>query len=332
VTPASLPEILEEEAVGTIAETYTEIRAVLAVPVVNLLYRHLAAEPGRLESTWAALRPNLAHPATRRFAVQLAETADRARPRVASLDRGDLVRSGVRAADLRRARATLAVYERANGLNLLAVSGLLRGTPGSADTGAAPVSESARSGEILPMADRVSLEAPTRAILDQLSAAVARPRDGTLVPSLYRHLASRPALLRLVWEKVGHALTASQLSGAAEIVQEQAAALAGRLPRRVDAVSDSNVRRVLERFTPAMALAAGLARKTAACAISTGASTRPSGMRRLTAAASRGSPRDPAVMGVSVKPGATPLTRTPAPAQSIASDLVNAATAPLLEL
>jgi hypothetical protein len=253
VTPGSLPEILEEEAVGTIAETYAEIRAVLAVPVVNLLYRHLAVEPGRLESTWAALRPNLAHPATRRFAVELAASADRARPRVASLDRADLVGSGVRAAELRRARATLAVYERANGLNLLAVSGLLRGAPGSPDTGARPASERVRSDEILPMADLVSLDAPTRAILDQLSAAVARPGDDTLVPSLYRHLAWSPALLRLIWERVGHALSASELSGRAEIVQEQAAALAGRLPCRVDAVSDSDVRRVLERFAPAMA-------------------------------------------------------------------------------
>jgi hypothetical protein len=251
--PAYLPEILEEEAAGTIAQTYAEIRAVLAVPVVNLIYRHLAAEPGRLEATWAALRTNLAHPATRILAAELARSADRARPRVASVERPDVVRSGVSADDVRRARATLAVYERANGLNLLAVSALLSGTRGSDGTGAQPATADARAVDILPMADPPSLDGPTRAILDELSAAVARPGEKILIPSLYRHLASSPALLALVWTRMGPALRASELGRPAGIVREQAATLARRLPCRVDAVSDPGVRAVLERFAPAMA-------------------------------------------------------------------------------
>src|SRR5829696_186940 len=86
------------------------------------------------------------------------------------------------------------------------------------------------------------------------------------------------------------------------------------------------------RTTPVTALAAGLARKTAVYAISAGSSTRPIGIRRSRAAVSRGLASSPSIIGVAVKPGATAWTRTPAAAQSIASERVNAATAPLLGL
>ena len=40
--------ITEAEATGEIADLYTEIRAGLGVPVVNLIWRHLAAISGGL--------------------------------------------------------------------------------------------------------------------------------------------------------------------------------------------------------------------------------------------------------------------------------------------
>ena len=247
-----LPEVLESEATETIAETYADVRAVLALPVVNLIYRHLAAEPGRLESTWAAVRPNLAHPATHALARELARTADGARPRVEALERDDFVRAGVSVTDRRRARATLAVYERANALNLLAVRALLDGTPGSGPAGSPAAPDGTPAGEILAMADLASLSGRTRALLDALSAAVAAPGE-TLIPSLYRHLASAPALLELIWETIGPALGRSQLGPAAEIVHQRAGVLASRLPRRVEPMLEPDLRAVMERFAPAMA-------------------------------------------------------------------------------
>jgi hypothetical protein len=250
---AHLPEVLEEDALGTVAQTYAEIRTVLAVPVVNLIYRHLAAEPGRLEATWDALRPNLAHPGIHALAAELARTADLARPHVVAVERHELIGSGVSSDDLRGARATLAVYERANSLNLLGVSALLRGTLGSEETDAVPAPAWVRAGDVLPMADPASLDESTQEILEKLSAAIAQPDDEVVFPSLYRHLAARPALLRLIWAHVGDALGASELGSAAAVVREQAATLARRLPCRVDAVSDPDVRAVLKRFALAMA-------------------------------------------------------------------------------
>ena len=56
---AYLPEVSERDAEGLAAEFYEDIRRVVGLPFVNLVYRHLAVEPRRLEAAWSQLRPNL---------------------------------------------------------------------------------------------------------------------------------------------------------------------------------------------------------------------------------------------------------------------------------
>ena len=51
-----LAEVAGADARDGVAATYADIRATLGLPVVNLVYRHLAAEPGRLEALWADVR------------------------------------------------------------------------------------------------------------------------------------------------------------------------------------------------------------------------------------------------------------------------------------
>src|SRR5262249_17364983 len=84
------------------------------------------------------------------------------------------------------------------------------------------------------------------------------------------------------------------------------------------------------RTTPVIALAIGLARNTIALAISSASRIRPSGIRPFAARVKVSFSKNASVMGVTVKPGATAFTRTPCSAQSIASERVSAATAPLL--
>ena len=52
-----VPAIAESEATGDIAELYSDIRATLGVPVVNLIWRHLATFPGALSWAWNSLKP-----------------------------------------------------------------------------------------------------------------------------------------------------------------------------------------------------------------------------------------------------------------------------------
>ena len=52
-----VPAIIEASATGEIAEIFSDIRRVLGVDVVNLIWRHLATIDGALAWTWSTLRP-----------------------------------------------------------------------------------------------------------------------------------------------------------------------------------------------------------------------------------------------------------------------------------
>ena len=55
----TLEEISETDASGRVAEIYAELRRLSGVPVVALIFRHLATHDGLLDQIWAALRPLL---------------------------------------------------------------------------------------------------------------------------------------------------------------------------------------------------------------------------------------------------------------------------------
>ena len=52
-----VPAITESAATGEIAAIFADIRRVLGVDVVNLIWRHLATIPGALPWSWRTLRP-----------------------------------------------------------------------------------------------------------------------------------------------------------------------------------------------------------------------------------------------------------------------------------
>ena len=52
-------EILEGDAVGSVAMIYNEIRDYYRAPYVSSLFRHLATYPGLLEWMWKLLGPHL---------------------------------------------------------------------------------------------------------------------------------------------------------------------------------------------------------------------------------------------------------------------------------
>src|SRR5919107_6363699 len=57
---ALLPEIAERDAPPEIAAIYDEMRRFTRLPLVNLIYRHLATVPGALPWAWGLLRPAFA--------------------------------------------------------------------------------------------------------------------------------------------------------------------------------------------------------------------------------------------------------------------------------
>ena len=243
---AYLPEIPESEAGGSVREVYEDIRRTLGF--VNLVYRHLAVTPGRLEAVWEALRPNLTHPAADAAARELVAAA--ATPPVVRIPVSILAAVGIEQEELGRARATIDAYMHANPRNLLAVTVLLH--PELLATGG-PAGGAERPGPalaptLLPMADLKTLSPAVIRLLEEMSAPLAAPGVALLVPGLFRHFAHNPGLLGLLWTVLRPGTEDGGISERAEEVADRARELAVRLPYPVQVVADKPTQAVLERF------------------------------------------------------------------------------------
>lgn len=249
MTVSRLPEVAEAAATGSVAETYADIRLVLGLPLVNLVYRHLAATPGLLEETWAQLRPNLRSTAAEEAARQLAPAA---LPGVVPIPRSALAAAGLSAEEATLALATLDAYARANARNLLAVHALLDGCSGDRRLRSGAARAPAPAGPILPMADLDALAPAAAAVLDEMSLAVTGLEEPRLVPSLLRHFARSPCLLALLWTVLRPALEDEDTAAPAAELAGHARALAARLPHPVRPLAEGETKQVLLRFAVAM--------------------------------------------------------------------------------
>jgi hypothetical protein len=256
-----LAEIPEAAATGRIAELYAEIRAVSGLPMVNLVYRHLATTPGLLERCWAGLGPNLGSTAAAARARDLVALA--ALPGAVALRPATPAAAGLAGEQARLAQATLAAYARGNSLNVLAMFALLDGCHGGRVTTEA---EPPVPAPVLPMTALDALSPRAAALLDELSLHIVGGEEPRLVPSLFRHFAADERQLILVSGVVEPALGAV-LERAARVA-DGARVLAADLPHRVPALRDDVGREVARRFSEATSrmlvvgelLAAALAR------------------------------------------------------------------------
>jgi hypothetical protein len=240
-----LAEVAEHDARGRVADIYADIRAVLGIPVVNLVYRCLAVEPARLDTIWRTLQPNLTSRAADEAATRLVGTARR---QSGAASRSPLTATGIDATELSLAHATLQAYARGNSRNLLAMHTLLDGCPGSDHGGEA--SDPPRPQAILPMAKLDELTPETLGLLRTISTSLLGDEKPALVPSLLRHFAGHPQLLDLVWRALQPTLPS--LASNREDVTGQARRLAAELPFPVSRLEAPEERRIVRRFAIAM--------------------------------------------------------------------------------
>jgi hypothetical protein len=241
--PPYLPEVPEGEADGLVAQLYEDIRRVLGLPLVNLVYRRLAVEPGQLESVWSRLRPNLADQAVDEGAEALVGLASIDVPR---LSPASLRVLGLPPDALGDVASTLDAYNDANPRNLIALLALLHGVAGTGRP--RPVSRGAAARRLLPQASLTSLDEPVRELLDEMARAVTPHGEQILVPSLFRHLAQHPGVLALAWSAVRPAVEGRAVARRANVVARRAADLAAALPHPVEAAADPDTTAVLRRF------------------------------------------------------------------------------------
>ena len=202
-----IPAVRESEATGDVAACFADLRATLALPFVNLIWRHLATVPNGLAAVWTTVRPLYVSPELPHWAAELRaqaqQTADLALPNFV------FDAAGIGRAARAEIGALIADYDTGNSHNYLALIAfecLLRGENSSVAKAScidppATVSplKSARQSRPLPGLDK--LEPDVLALVLALDG-LARPGASAAVASLYRHLAHWPGFLALSYARL----------------------------------------------------------------------------------------------------------------------------------
>jgi hypothetical protein len=204
-----VPAVTEAAATGEIAEIFGDIRRVLGVAVVNLIWRHLATIPRALPWAWGTLRPVYINGKIATEAAALHEDLDL--PRLPPFPPEVFTAVGLFDGDISTIRNVLAAYDRTNAMALIALSALLLrldGEPLSPGAASSPSETSSRSDGVsreLPPAiplpallDMADLASATAELVLRLNRLGTR-RDDAILASMYRHLAHWPAYLALIW-------------------------------------------------------------------------------------------------------------------------------------
>lgn len=194
--------ITEATATGEIADIFADIRGVLRVEVVNLIWRHLATIPGVLPQVWGSLRPLYVDGTIGAEAAALRGDLDF--PRLPPFPREVLAAAGILEDDIRTIRNILAAYDRTNAMALIALSVLLlrledkplRLAPSSRGVGAAR--EPLPLIPLPPLLNLADMPPATAELVLTLNRLGTR-RDNPILASMYRHLAYWPTYLSLTW-------------------------------------------------------------------------------------------------------------------------------------
>ncbi|QQS12228.1 MAG: hypothetical protein IPK81_22420 [Rhodospirillales bacterium] len=250
-----VPAVREDAATGDIARLYADIRATLGVPVVNLVWRHLATIPGALEWSWNSVRPVYLDGAAAGAAAALRDAMPLVP--VAGLPRDALRAAGVDAAAETAIRGVLASYDRSNTMNLLTLSALrarIDGVPAEPAPALHAGGGNDAPDALPPLLARDEMAPETWRLVLRLNALGARD-DGRIVASMYRHLAHWPPFLALLWTTLSPPGQDGRLVAAIDGVQSlavaRAPALIGRLAPPAAAPSTAALdatRRALDDF------------------------------------------------------------------------------------
>ena len=271
-----IPQVSESEARGPTAEIYADIRATLRLPIVNLVWRHLATRGDALPRVWRAVRPVYASGLCAAAAVRMNQ---RMKLPVMEEITVDVARgAGVGAADVTGIWRILEVYHRANPLNLMALRAVeLRLAAEHAAAERVPPSLPIELPELdaalppIPGAEAIS-ETTARliAVLDAMGADL----DTDFPPTVYRHLAYWPGFLGLACERLQPLHESGALQAAIGELQQVAEREAIDLIPYVagaDAIrqaSNLDVRDALSQFTrqalPRLIVIVGLLRQALA--------------------------------------------------------------------
>ncbi len=234
-----LSEQPESEASAETRAMYAELRRLCGVPMVPLIYRHLATIPGALEWAWSLLGPALRSGRLQDSAWAMSQTL--AIEPVVRLPIEALRTLGVGSDDLAELHKLLAAYNRSNPVNLLGLRCLALIASGDSKPKAeSPMQTEADRAwqppepvrDLLPMLAPADIQSDARALMHILNDRGEDSRRSPIWPSLYRHFAARPRLLALAAVVVPPAFEA--VDAAANTVRRDASERAKTLISEID--------------------------------------------------------------------------------------------------
>jgi hypothetical protein len=195
-----VPAITEAAATGETAAIFADIRQVLGVDVVNLIWRHLATMDGALPWAWSALRPLYVDGSVIGKATALRR--DLELPPMPLIPAELYASLGLRPEDMAAIRDVLAAYDHTNGMAVVALTALRGHLDGRMPSGVlaaepTPVAAVARIG--LPkLLDLTEMRPEIAELVIALNGFGTR-RPGAVLASMYRHLAHWPPYLAFAW-------------------------------------------------------------------------------------------------------------------------------------
>lgn len=229
-----VPAITEGEATGETAAIFVDIRQVLEVDVVNLIWRHLATIDGALPWAWSTLRPFYVDGSVGREATELRE--ELTLPSMRAIPAEVFTCLGLRPDDLTAIREILAAYDHTNAMALVALSALgalldghaRQDTP-PAEPWSAPAVPRTKLPRLLNLSD---MQAETAGLVTALNG-LGTQRSRAVLASMYRHLAHWPSYLSLAWLLLAPLDADARLAAAIEQAQRAALVRADRLSVRL---------------------------------------------------------------------------------------------------
>ena len=251
---AFLAELAERDATGDKAAIYAEMKRLGGVPMVALIFRHLATIPGGLEWMWGAIGPAWRQGILQEAAWRIAREAP-LEP-LAPIPREALAALGVGDAGLAEIHVALDAYNRANPENMLSILCLLRLLGGARVTeplAARGWTPPAAPGPLVAMMDVATMPREVAALLD-LVAAPGEANGPRVVQSLYRHFAHRPAFLALAVTLLRQRFDDGSIERSVASIAASMNIAADSIARGLSAppVPDPAIRAVCERFSGAV--------------------------------------------------------------------------------
>ena len=250
-----IPAVVESEATGDIKNIFDDIKNVTGVDVVNLVWRRLAKTENALPYLWGVLRPLyesgfINHPAVE-FQNQLVF------PKLPKFKDEILFASGIDNLAKITIKNILASYNRTNTVNLIALQAALITLTGAEEFPLEPKNKKETSDNLLPMPRLPAISDLNPTIISLVKELNSLgEEDGTIIASMYRHLAYWPNYLALVKIALEPIASSGELKKAIEKSREQSANKALFLskfltpfPPSISYLCFNEIKSVLELFT-----------------------------------------------------------------------------------